>query len=173
MDTDKKPRIFAVSGVKNSGKTTLITRILPLLTEKGLKVATIKHDGHEFDADVPGTDTYRHFHAGAYGTVIFSDSKYMVVKKQSRMTEEQMMEWFPEADLILLEGFKTCPYPKIELIRRGNSVKSVCEGYHLVAVATDLKPEELECSDRSVPILDLNDTQEIVSCILKNGESIE
>lgn len=173
MDTDKKPRIFAISGVKNSGKTTLITRILPLLTEKGLKVATIKHDGHEFDADVPGTDTYRHFHAGAYGTVIFSDSKYMVVKKQSRMTEEQMAEWFPEADLILLEGFKTCPYPKIELVRRGNSVKSVCEGYHLVAIATDLKPEELECSDRNVPLLDLNDAQEIVSCILKNGESIE
>lgn len=165
---DKKAQIFAVSGVKNSGKTTLITRILPILTGKGLKVATIKHDGHDFDADVPGTDTYRHFHAGAYGTVIFSDSKYMVVKKQPHLTEEQMMEWFPEADLILLEGFKTCPYPKIELIRKGNSVKSVCEGYHLAAIATDLSPEELERTDESVPLLDLNDPEEIAEYILKN-----
>lgn len=173
MRTDRETRIFAISGVKNSGKTTLITRILPILNEKGLKVATIKHDGHDFEADVPGTDTYRHFHAGAYGTVIFSDSKYMVVKKQPHMTEEQMTEWFPEADLILLEGFKTCPYPKIELVRRGNSAKSVCGGHHLVAVATDLLPEELECMDPDIPLLDLNNPQEIVSCILKNGESIE
>lgn len=164
----KTTQIFAVSGVKNSGKTTLITRMLPLLTKRGLKVATIKHDGHDFDADVPGTDTYRHFHAGAYGTVIFSDSKYMVVKKQPGMTEEQMMEWFPEADLILLEGFKTCPYPKIELVRRGNSVKSVCEGFHLTAIATDLSPEELERTDRTIPLLDLNDPGAVADFILEN-----
>lgn len=163
-----KTQIFAISGVKNSGKTTLITRILPIFTEKGLKVATIKHDGHDFDADVPGTDTYRHFHAGAYGTVIFSDSKYMVVKKQPHMTEEQIIEWFPEADLILLEGFKTCPYPKIELIRKGNSVKSVCEGCHLTAIATDLEPECLERADIEIPLLNLNDPQAIADFILKN-----
>ena len=78
------------------------------------------------------------------------------------------MEWFPEADLILLEGFKTCPYPKIELIRKGNSVKSVCEGYHLKAIATDLHPDEVIRTDRRIPLLDLNDTQSIVSCILED-----
>lgn len=67
----KQTQIFAISGVKNSGKTTLITRLLPILSGQGLLVATIKHDGHDFNADVPGTDTYRHFHAGAYGTAIF------------------------------------------------------------------------------------------------------
>lgn len=169
---DKKTQIFAISGVKNSGKTTLITRLLPILTKRGLQVATIKHDGHDFDADVPGTDTYRHFQAGAYGTVIFSDSKYMVVKKQSRMTEEQMMEWFPEADLILLEGFKTCPYPKIEVIRRGNSVKSVCEGYHLTAIATDLEPEELERTEQEIPVLNLNEPQMIADWILKDRRDV-
>lgn len=166
-------KIFAVSGVKNSGKTTLITRVLPLLTAQGLKVAVIKHDGHDFEADVPGTDTYRHFHAGAYGTVIFSDDKYMVVKRQPKLTEEQMMEWFPEADLILLEGFKNCPYPKIELIRRGNSRESVCEGHHLTAIATDLPPEELVRKDPDIPVLDLNDLKAIAACILENGESIK
>lgn len=169
MKKDKTDtQIFAISGVKNSGKTTLITRLLPLLAGQGLKVATIKHDGHDFDADVPGTDTYRHFHAGAYGTAIFSDSRYMVVKQQPFMTEEMLMEYFPEADLILLEGFKTCPYRKIELIRRGNSVKSVCEGYNLAAIATNLKPEELERTDASIPLLDLNDPAKIVSYILND-----
>ena len=163
----KKAQIFAISGVKNSGKTTLITRILPFLTKQGLRVATIKHDGHDFDADVPGTDTYRHFHAGAYGTAIFSDSKYMVVKQQPQMTEEQIMFFFPEADLILLEGFKTCPYRKIELIRRGNSTKSVCETYNLAAIATNLSPKELERTDLSIPLLDLNNPQEIAAFILE------
>lgn len=166
MITDMK--VFAISGVKNSGKTTLITRLLPLLAGQGLNVATIKHDGHDFNADVPGTDTYRHFQAGAYGTAIFSDSKYMVVKQQPHLTEERLMELFPEADLILLEGFKTCPYRKIELIRRGNSVKSVCEGYNLTAIATDLTPGEIQRTDPDIPLLDLNDTRRIASHILKH-----
>ncbi len=168
----KKPQIFAISGVKNSGKTTLITQILPILSGQGLAVATIKHDGHDFDADVPGTDTYRHFHAGAYGTAIFSDSKFMVVKQQPRMTEEQLMAWFPEADLILLEGFKTCPYPKIELVRRGNSAKSVCGRYNLAAIATNLSPEELERDNMKTPLLNLDHPAEIASFMLKKlGET--
>lgn len=57
--------------VVNAGKTTLITRLLPVLTDYGLKVATVKHDGHEFEGDVPGTDTYRHMKAGAFGTAVF------------------------------------------------------------------------------------------------------
>ena len=70
--------ILAVSGVKNSGKTTLIDRMIPFFTEKGLKVAVIKHDGHEFEADVPGTDSWKHKRAGAYGTAVFSATKYII-----------------------------------------------------------------------------------------------
>lgn len=80
---EQKPMLFAISGVKNSGKTTLITKLIPILTEKGLKVATIKHDGHEFAPDVPGTDTWAHLQAGALGTAIFSDTKFMVVKQEA------------------------------------------------------------------------------------------
>ena len=64
---EKQPFLFAVSGVKNSGKTTLITKLIPIFVKYGLKVASVKHDGHDFDADVPGTDSYRHMKAGAYG----------------------------------------------------------------------------------------------------------
>ena len=63
----ERKRIFAISGVKNSGKTTLICKLLEIFKEKGLKVAVLKHDGHDFEPDIPGTDTYRQLQAGAYG----------------------------------------------------------------------------------------------------------
>ncbi len=163
---DSQAKLFAVSGVKNSGKTTLICRLLEIFSGMGLRVATIKHDGHEFNADVPGTDTYRQLRAGAYGTAVFSAEKYMVVKRQKDTAEDQLLELFPEADLILLEGFKHSPYPKIELVRKGNSTKSVCSGYRLKAVATDLPEEELELDGPAVPLLDLNDAGQIADFIL-------
>ena len=71
----EKKRIVAISGIKNSGKTTLICRLLENFKEKGLRVAVLKHDGHDFKPDVPGTDTYRQLQAGAYGTVVFFERK--------------------------------------------------------------------------------------------------
>lgn len=161
---ERKTYILAVSGVKNSGKTTLITRILPLLTSRGLKVATVKHDGHEFEADVPGTDTYRHLQAGAYGTVVFSDTKYMLVKRQEQVQAEQLIAMFSEADLILLEGFKYSTYPKLELIRSGNSGRSVCSRQYLEALVTDLPAEVVEPQAR-IPVLDLNRPEEVAEFI--------
>ena len=107
-----KPLIYAVSGYKNSGKTTLISKLLPLLVQRGRKVAVIKHDGHDFVGDVPGTDTYRHQQAGAYGTAIFSQGHFMVNKHCDHVTEKDLIALFPEADIILLEGFKKGDYPR-------------------------------------------------------------
>lgn len=169
--TGKEPHFFAVSGVKNSGKTTLITRLLPALTGRGLKVATIKHDGHDFQTDVPGTDTFAHFQAGAYGTVVFSDHKYMVVKEQNaagaigKMTPEQMAAWFPEADLLLLEGFKDSRYPKLEIIRGGNSSRCVCKEQNLRAVVTDLDPEAIEGLPEGIRMFGMEDTDAIAAFI--------
>ena len=101
-----------ISGVKNSGKTTLICRLLEIFKDKGLKVAVLKHDGHDFVPDVPGTDTYCQLQSGAYGTAVFSAGKYMLVKQQPQISEKELAEFFPEADLILLEGFKYSTYPK-------------------------------------------------------------
>lgn len=165
---------FAVSGVKNSGKTTLITKLLPVLTGRELKVATIKHDGHDFQTDVPGTDTFAHFQAGAYGTVVFSEHKFMVVKKQpeearaEQMTPEQLASWFPEADLILLEGFKDSGYPKLELIRGTNSSDCVCRGRNLRAVVTDLAPGAVKGLPEGVPVFGLEDVESIAEFILKD-----
>ncbi len=133
-----KPVVVAVSGVKNSGKTTLIEGMLPLLTAWGLEVAVIKHDGHSFEADPPGSDTGRHFRAGACGTAIFDGEKVKIVRR-GPFREEDLMACFPEADLILLEGLKGSHWPKLELVRKGNSTRSVCDAATLLGLVTDLK----------------------------------
>ena len=142
------PTVLAVSGVKNSGKTTLIEALLPRLTALGLKTAVVKHDGHSFTPDTPGTDTFRFFQAGACGTAIFDSEKYSLARVVT-MTEGQLVAMFPEADLVLLEGFKNSAYPKLELI----SETPVCDPETCLAyvstgsVATDkptFRPDELE-----------------------------
>lgn len=107
-----KPVIYAVSGQKNSGKTTLMSRLIAELTERGWRVATIKHDGHDFEPDVPGTDSFRHRIAGAYGSAVFSENRFLVTRTWDRGDERALIKLFPEADVILLEGFKHSTYPK-------------------------------------------------------------
>ncbi len=114
-----KQKILAVSGIKNSGKTTLIEKLIPLLASRGIRCAVIKHDGHSFAADREGTDTGKALAAGAYGTAVFDGEKFQVVKKTPVM-EKELIRFFPEADLILLEGFKHSSYSKIRVIREAS-----------------------------------------------------
>lgn len=134
---DSKPAIVAVSGKKNSGKTTFLCNIIPLLKEKGLRVAAVKHDGHKFDPDVPGTDSYKLRHAGADGVAIYTDDIFMVLRRQANIPPEELFRFFSDFDLILLEGAKNSPYPKIEIVRAENSKTSVCDPATLLAVCTD------------------------------------
>ncbi len=162
MQMKQQPFIFCISGVKNSGKTTLITRLIPVLVAKGLKVATIKHDGHDFNADVPRTDTDKHWNAGAYGTAIFSENKYMLIKRERNVAAEQLAAFFPEADIILVEGMKHGDYPKIEIIMEKNSNGMACGKEHVVGVASDFQPDIPE----GVPLFDLNDPVALAEVIL-------
>ncbi len=153
--------MVAVSGVKNSGKTTLIEAVLPLLAEAGLNVAVVKHDGHTFLSDPPGTDTGRFMAAGAAGTAIFDGEKYKIVKKQP-VSEDYLITQFPEAHLILLEGFKYTRWPKLEVVRRGNSEGPVSDPATLLALVTDL-PLEVP----GVPVLPLNRPEETAAFLLR------
>ena len=102
-------------------------------------MAVIKHDGHDFDCDIPGTDSCRLGEAGAYGTAVFSGSRCFVHKKGTGEREEELMRLFPEADIIFLEGMKDSRYPKIEVIREGVSVHPVSnpEGRFLIVTDRD------------------------------------
>ena len=129
-------KILAVSGVKNSGKTTFLTKLIPALRDLGIKTAVIKHDGHSFLPDREGTDTYRLLEAGAYGAAVFDGYKFQAVK-YARVTEWDLLALYPEADLILLEGFKASPYPKLEILRGAVSSAPVCDPATLLALVTD------------------------------------
>ncbi len=163
----KKQFIFAVSGVKNSGKTTLITKLLPELKKRGLRVAVIKHDGHDFEADVPGTDSWKYAQAGADGTCVFSSGKHMIIQYAPASSVEELVEAFPEADLILLEGFKYSEYPKIEIIRKGNSLEPVCDPKHLLGIVTDYRPEKWKWkSICGIPFFGLEETERLADYII-------
>jgi molybdopterin-guanine dinucleotide biosynthesis protein B len=125
MKNKKSQRIVAVCGVKNSGKTTLLERLVEKFSKEGVKVAVIKHDGHDFTCDIEGTDSSRIKAAGAYGTAVFSEHRSFIHKTGTKETLESLIGQFPEADLIFLEGMKETDYPKIELIREGISTEPV------------------------------------------------
>ena len=129
--------VLAVSGVKNSGKTTLIERLIPLLAARGLRVAVIKHDGHSYTPDTPGTDSYRYFQAGACASVVYDHEKY-TLSQRATVDETHFLSMLPAADLILLEGFKASSYPKLEIVRRSVSSEPVCEPASCLAYVSDV-----------------------------------
>lgn len=159
MKEGSKPAVLAVSGIKNSGKTTLIAHLLPLLKASGLRVAVIKHDGHDFTPDVPGTDSYRFREAGADGVAVFSARRYLLTEARSPQPKE-LIERFQDMDLILLEGFKDSAFPKIEVVRGEVSSAPYCGG-NLLAAVSDL-PLELD-----IPVFGLDDAVGLAAWILE------
>lgn len=90
----------------------------------------------------PERDTYRLRSAGAQGAAVFSGSRAMVIKDDVTVSEKELIREFPDADIIILEGFKYSEYPKVEVVRREVSSGPVCDPVFLLAVATDFSPEE-------------------------------
>ena len=161
--SDKKIIFAAICGVKNSGKTTLTEGIIRTLTARGLKTAVIKHDGHEFECDIAGTDSSRFVEAGAFGAAVFSRGQ-IFVRKTGQYPDTQDMEGtsrllkqlitaFPEADVILAEGLKGLPVPKIEVVRRAVSQKPVSNPTGRFLVVSDLSREEI--GETTLPFEDL------------------
>lgn len=156
------PPIIAVSGVKNSGKTTLICSILPLLKANGLRIAVIKHDGHDFEPDVPATDSYRLRKAGANQVAVYSSERVMLSQEQTEISIEKIVSQFNDCDLIILEGGKHSAYPKIEVIRSCVSREPICDTSTLLAFYTD---SDIDIPD--IPIVSHEDFQSI-SLIIMN-----
>lgn len=131
------PAAVAVSGVKNSGKTTFLEGLLPVLRREGLRVAVVKHDGHDFTPDVPGTDSFRARMAGAEGVAVYSEARFLLTREWAREEPERLFAAFPDMDLILLEGGKGSRYRKIEVLRAAVSAEPVCAAETLLALCTD------------------------------------
>ena len=159
--TVDSPIVVRICGVKNSGKTTLMVSLIRVLTENGWKVAALKHDGHDFSCDIPGTDSCRFDQAGAYGTAVLSASQCFVHKRETRETMGDLIRQFPEADVILVEGMKEEAGPKIEVIRSGISGKPASNPEGRFLIVTDLPAERF-----SEPVLGFDETDKIVERIL-------
>ena len=141
----------AICGVKNSGKTTFLCGLLPELQRLGVRTAVIKHDGHDFEPDVPGTDSFRLRQAGAEPVAVYSSRRFLLTARQS-VTAEQLAGAMEGADLILLEGGKDMDLPKIEIVRAAVSAVPVSDPAALLAVCSDT-----DCAPAGVLRLELDD----------------
>lgn len=156
-----KPIVFAVSGIKNSGKTTLIEKLVKALTSRGYQVGVIKHDGHEFVADHEGTDSFRHKKAGAKNVIVYSRTKLMMIEEKEDPSIEALLDLQKHMDIIILEGMKYSEFPKIEIVRGAVSRESVCNPETLIALVTDTS-----LSLPNIKRIELDDFNGILECVM-------
>lgn len=158
------PLIFCISGLKNSGKTTLIVKLIEIFKLKFSKIAVIKHDGHDFTIDNENTDTNRFVKSEVSQVSIFSNYKYASIVKKSNVSIEEIINKIEkDTELIIIEGMKHSKYPKIEIIREEISKNSVCEKDNLIAIATDIDINFLDTKSKFIP---LSDTVKIAETIM-------
>ncbi len=160
--------VIGFAAFSGTGKTTLLTRLLPLLKAGGLRIGVIKHSHHRFEIDKPGKDSYELRKAGAEQMLISSPHRWALVVEKDQGREPRLAEELNRLDqgaldLILVEGFKQESFPKIELYRRTLGKPALYpEDPDIIAVATDgdlREPTEL-------PVLDLNDVHAIAEFVL-------
>jgi len=169
MQTDSRSTlktipVVSIVGKSESGKTTLIERIIPELIRAGWRVATIKHSRRGFDIDREGKDSWRHRKAGAHMTVMASPGQIAVIENAERELDiaELRNRYIHDADIVLSEGFKGNPYPKIEVFRSELKREMLCsKEENLIAVASDV------AMDIDVPCFDINDSQGIARLIIE------
>jgi molybdopterin-guanine dinucleotide biosynthesis protein B len=160
-------KIFGFAGWSGSGKTTLIERLIPRFVKRGLSVSLIKHAHHTFDVDQPGKDSYRHRHAGA-GEILVTSSRRWVLMHELRgepePSFEEQLKLLSPCDLLLVEGFKHAPIPKLEVWREETGEPLLHPNDpHIVAVASDRRVET------RLPLFDLNDCDRIEDFILRHN----
>ena len=138
--------IVSIVGRSDSGKTTFLEKLIPELTGKGYRVATVKHDTHGFEVDREGKDSWRHAQAGAQAVVISSPKKLALIRKvEADLSLDEISFLIPEVDLILTEGYKREGKSKIEVYRRQVHPQPLCsQADNLIAVVTD--------DDVSIPV---------------------
>ena len=156
------PQMISIVGRSQSGKTTLIEKLIPALKQRGYKIGTIKHSHHIFDFDKTGKDSWRHKDAGADTVIIASPGKIAMVKNHYLGSLDGLQKFFDDLDLIITEGYKKEDKPKIEVVRAARHADVLLEhDKHLVAVVSDV---ELQLN---VPVFDLEDVDRLADFIEK------
>jgi molybdopterin-guanine dinucleotide biosynthesis protein B len=159
--------VFGLAGWSGSGKTTLIEKLLPVLTGRGLRVSTLKHAHHEFQLDRPGKDSWRHRQAGAAEVVVSSSKRWALVhevRDESEPDLPALLARMAAVDLVIVEGFKRDPFPKLEVHRTALGKPLLApDDRDIVAIASDAP-----LSGVDVPCFDLNDVAAIARFVVEH-----
>ena len=152
--------ILGMIAWSGTGKTTLLSQLIPILKSGGLNMALIKHAHHQFDIDTPGKDSYRLREAGADQVVIASRKRVVTIRETPEKTQEPQLEdilknmSFDGLDLVLVEGFKMADIPKIELHRHALARPYLYpKDKNIIAIAQDTPAID---PPKSITSLDLN-----------------
>ena len=161
-------KLFSIAGYSGAGKTTLIEKLLPRLTGRGLRVSVVKHAHHAFDIDQPGKDSFRHRQAGASEVLLASSQRWVLMNELRGAPEPTLDEYvahFSPCDLIIVEGFKHEAIPTLEVYRPANGKPPLWpQQPHIVAVASDqAAPPDLPAG---LDWLDINDAPQIVRFVI-------
>ncbi len=158
------PPILSFVGRSNSGKTTLIERVIPELTRAGYRVATVKHAGHGFELDTEGKDSWRHKQAGANTVIVISKGSLAMfadVSEEMKVEEVRDRFLYSRTDLILAEGWKSEGSPKIAVVRE--QLEEVDVSIDGLLAIVSMKPIEA-----SVPCFDRDDISALAKLIMQH-----
>jgi len=154
------PPVVAFVGKSDSGKTTVVEKVISELVARGYRVATVKHHVHDFDIDVPGKDSYRHAAAGAVVSMVSSPDKFAVIRKVDReRTIEEIAAEAGDVDVLVAEGFKRSSGNRIEVSRAARSTELISTADEVIALVTD------HASLPGVPTFGLDDVVGIADLI--------
>jgi molybdopterin-guanine dinucleotide biosynthesis protein B len=157
-------QVLGLVGWSGSGKTTLLTALIPCLRARGLRVSTIKHAHHAVELDRPGKDSYRHRHAGAEETILANAARFALFSEHREAPEPDLaalVARLAPVDLVLVEGFKSYAFPKIEVFRPSLGKKRLAPEADIIAVASDAA-----LLDEALPVLDLNAPESVTYFIV-------
>lgn len=164
-------KVIGLAGWSGAGKTTLLAKVIPRLLADGLRVSTIKHAHHSFDVDVPGKDSWTHREAGATEVMVSSGKRWALMHELRGVSEPRLPELLSRmspVDLVIVEGFKTDPHPKIEVHRAANNKPWLCEADPaIVGIATDAALET------ALPVAHLDDIAAIAGMMLATAISLD
>jgi molybdopterin-guanine dinucleotide biosynthesis protein B len=157
-------KVYGVTGWKNAGKTTLVERLVTEISGRGLTVSTIKHAHHSADIDEPGRDSFRHREAGAREVILATPDRWALMHELRGAPEpkvEDLIARLAPVDLVLIEGFKRAPHPKIEAHREEMGHPLMANDNPTIrAVASDISHIPV-----AVPVFDLDDIRGIADFI--------
>ncbi|AET70253.1 molybdopterin-guanine dinucleotide biosynthesis protein MobB [Desulfosporosinus orientis DSM 765] len=154
------PVISIVGGKSNSGKTTLLEKLIREAKQRGWRVATLKHDVHGFEMDQPGKDTWRHDQAGADVVAISSPQRIAVLERVSEdQPLDEVLSRIHGVDVIFTEGYKHADKPKIEVFRSAVHQELFSKRDELIAIASDIQ------FDNGIPCFNLDDAKGLCDLI--------